>query len=100
MSPVRLEYDPLAIREARAAHRWNARRSVSTANRFIEELNRAVGQIVTTPQRWPSYLYGTRFFRMRRFPYSVVFEQTVGLIHIVAVAHAKRRPGYWLRRLP
>jgi hypothetical protein len=33
-----------------------------------------------------------------RFPYGVVFVELTKEVRIVAVAHAKRRPGYWLDR--
>jgi len=33
------------------------------------------------------------------FPYSVIFQDKDDNILVVAVAHAKRRPGYWLKRI-
>jgi plasmid stabilization system protein ParE len=37
---------------------------------------------------------------LRRFPFALVFLQRPdGPIRVVAVAHVKRRPGYWLRRV-
>jgi hypothetical protein len=33
------------------------------------------------------------------YPYFVVFRELPRKIEIIAVAHAKRRPGYWLKRL-
>ncbi len=35
---------------------------------------------------------------VRRFPYSVFFHEAEAEIRIVAFAHAKRRPGYWMGR--
>lgn len=34
-----------------------------------------------------------------RFPYAVVFIDHADAIHVIAVAHHKRRPGYWRDRL-
>jgi hypothetical protein len=34
-----------------------------------------------------------------RFPYAVVFIDLGTEVNVLAVAHAKRRPGYWLNRL-
>ena len=31
-------------------------------------------------------------------PYSVIFRIKIDTIEIIAIAHAKRRPGYWRRR--
>ena len=36
---------------------------------------------------------------MRRFPYLIVYRVTASAIQVVAVAHARRRPGYWKTRL-
>ncbi len=37
----------------------------------------------------------------RTFPFSIVYTvRADGVIFIIAIAHAKRRPGYWSRRLP
>ena len=34
-----------------------------------------------------------------RFPYALVFISTGVEIQVIAVAHTKRRPGYWLDRV-
>ena len=35
---------------------------------------------------------------MHRFPYVVAFEQHQDCVLVLAIAHAKRRPLYWLAR--
>jgi hypothetical protein len=40
----------------------------------------------------------TRRALVARFPYQVVYRIRPGEIVIVAVAHLKRRPGYWKNR--
>ena len=37
--------------------------------------------------------------RLKRFPFNVLFRQRDDLIQILAVAHQRRRPGYWLPRV-
>ena len=95
-----VEFHPRAIDDARAAMRWYARRSPGVALRFMNELDRAIEQIDVAPGRWPVYLHGTRVYRLRRFPYLIVYHELDAAIQVVAVAHDKRRPGYWRRRLP
>jgi hypothetical protein len=34
----------------------------------------------------------------RRFPFSVIYAHEEATIVIVAVAHQRRRPGYWRER--
>jgi plasmid stabilization system protein ParE len=100
MRPPSLDFHPRAIAEARAARRWYAQRSAALAGQFLSEFDDAVNQIATTPAQWPAYLHGTRFYRLRHFPYLVVYRETAAGVQIVAVAHTRRRPGYWRRRTP
>jgi plasmid stabilization system protein ParE len=99
MSPTNLEFHPRAIVEARAARRWYARRSPAVAGRFVTQLDHAMAQIAAAPQQWPAYLQGTRFYRLHRFPYLVVYRELPASVQIIAVAHTRRRPGYWRRRV-
>lgn len=48
-------------------------------------------------ERWPIYLHGTRRVLLVRFPYLVVYREEPARILVVAVAHARRRPGYGAR---
>jgi toxin ParE1/3/4 len=93
---VRLHPD--AIAEAKAAYEWYAERNPSAANAFISELDHAIGQIQSGPERWTMHLLGTRKFLLRRFPYGVVYRITESAIQVIAVAHGRRRPGYWKTR--
>lgn len=66
----------------------------------MNELDRAMARLAEGPTLCPAYLHGTRVARLRRFPFVVVFRQGEGWIDVLAVAHLKRRPGYWRRRDP
>jgi len=98
MPHLPVEFDPFAIAEARAAYRWYRQRSVPAAERFIEELDAAVESIGREPARWPSYIDDTRRYLFRRFPYFLVYRHDAERAQVIAVAHARRRPGYWLTR--
>ncbi|MBK7425134.1 MAG: type II toxin-antitoxin system RelE/ParE family toxin [Propionivibrio sp.] len=39
-----------------------------------------------------------RQYNFRRFPYSIIYQVTVEELRILAVAHHRRRPGYWSGR--
>ena len=87
-----------AITEARAAFDWYRERSEVAAGRFRNEFDRAVSAIAESPEVWPPYVHETRRYLFRRFPFFVVYRLTAEDIEIVAVAHARRRPGYWRDR--
>ncbi len=44
------------------------------------------------------YVGNTRRFLLRRFPFFVVYRVFSQRVEVVAVAHARRKPHYWLQR--
>lgn len=94
-----VEYLDEAIEEAEAAARWYAERSLSAAAGFADEMDLAVDAIEQNPDAWPQYDHGTRHYLLRRYPFGVVYRVEAARILIVAVAHGRRRPGYWKSRL-
>jgi len=93
-----VDLHPEAIAEAQAAYRWYRNRNETAAEAFLAELDRAVELISEGPMRWPTHLHGTRRFLLRRFPFGVVYRQLGETVQVVAVAHARRKPGYWKDR--
>ena len=98
MNDPTFEFHPEALLEAWEARRWYAKRDPRAAESFLAELDHAQQQVIAHPDRWPPYLHGTRRYRFRRFPYLLVYHATTEHIVVLAVAHAKRRPGYWKTR--
>ncbi len=66
---------------------------------FDVELHATISRIVRHPDSWPLYSYRTRRCLCSRFPYSIVYRHMQDRIAIYAVAHQKRKPGYWKDRL-
>ena len=64
------------------------------------EFDRAIESIATNPSICPSYSHGTQVRRLRRFPHLLVFRHLPNSIQVIAVAHGKRRPDYWKKRIP
>jgi plasmid stabilization system protein ParE len=89
----------LASREFRDAYQHYARQSLKAARRFQDAVEHAIDEIAADPYRWPIFHQNYRWVKTKRFPY-VLYFRILDPYHvlIVAVAHGKRRPGYWLRR--
>ena len=98
MSRLSLDIHPEALAEARAARQWYQSRSAEAAKAFLVELDIGIESIRTAPELYPPYLHGTRCYMLRRFPYLIVFRATSTNVHIYAIAHSRRRPGYWKGR--
>jgi plasmid stabilization system protein ParE len=93
------ELHPEAVEEAEAGLRWYAERSPLAADRFLAALDRAINRVCEAPERWPENTAGTRRYVMLTFPYAIVYKATEDRVVIYAIAHTKRRPGYWRDRL-
>jgi len=90
---------PEAWLEVEAADDWYLARSPDASIRFLTDVDGAFDSIARAPRRWPKYLYGTRRFVLHRFPFSIIYLDDPDVVNIVAVAHNKRKPGYWKERL-
>ena len=90
---------PQAIDEAREARNYYLTKSAAAEEAFRKELEHAVALIREHPETWPTYVHGTRRFVLHRFPYSLVYRTDGTSSLIIAVAHAKRKPGFWRSRL-
>lgn len=89
----------LAAREYRQARAWYRRRSPAAAERFRDEVDRAVQRIREAPLEGAIFRGTIRWRHTRRFPYLLFYEVVdPSLIRIYAVAHGRRRLGYWMRR--
>jgi plasmid stabilization system protein ParE len=87
------------LEEAEAATEWYLQRSPRAAQMFADELDRVIERIGRHPGQAPDYAFGARAMALRRFPYLVVFRETAAGLEIIAVAHGRRRPGYWRDRV-
>lgn len=92
-----------AEEEQLAAARWYEEQRDGLGLRFISEVERVSDLIAERPGIGAPWTYskvpeGVRRFPLRSFPYHVVYVEEPRLL-IVAVAHMKRRPGYWRARL-
>jgi plasmid stabilization system protein ParE len=87
-----------ARREVVEAADWYLSRSEDAEANFISRLEEVIKRISTNPRQFPKTLYNTRSALLDRFPYAVIFREIENQIQIIAIAHGKRKPGYWLKR--
>jgi plasmid stabilization system protein ParE len=94
-----VQIHPEALAEAEAAVAWYVARSERAAARFLAELREAIAVLAAQPSRFPAFAHQTRRVVLRRFPYIVVFRETSATLQIIAIAHGRRKPGYWQDRI-
>jgi len=87
-----------ALVDAEEARNWYAERSPLAARGFLLELQAAVVAVAEAPERWPIYRHGCRRYVFpHKYPYALVYRYGPP-VQIVALAHGKRRPGFWAKR--
>jgi toxin ParE2 len=68
-------------------------------DRFEQDLQDTVEFVKAHPLSGRALTKQVRRFRLRTFRYNVIYVVDGSEIVIVAVAHHRRRPGYWRARL-
>jgi plasmid stabilization system protein ParE len=89
---------PEAEQEYRDAYAWYWERSIPAAERFEDAVERALDQIQQWPERWPLFHSRFRKYTLHKFPYTIFYRCDTGRTFVLALAHGRRRPGYWKRR--
>lgn len=65
---------------------------------FLAEFERGVNAILANPKVGALFRGTRRRHLLRRFPYSIIYEVDAAELRVIAVAHQRRRPGYWAGR--
>lgn len=94
-----VEYLPAALLEFEESAAWYEEHQPGVGERFQEAVKATERQLQRDPMLGTSYYRQTRKWRMKGFPFNIVYREESERIIVVAVAHGKRRPGYWHRRL-
>lgn len=96
-------FHPEARAEFVADVDWYDSREVGVSERFEMAVRGAIDAAIDSPESWAAWHRWDRQPVVRSkgvgFPYRIVYFVTDELLTIVAVAHEKRRPGYWRERL-
>lgn len=96
---MEVKYHPKALAEIFQSADWYDKRQPGLGNELFQELDLSVLQITNDPERFVPDADGVRSVRLSRFPFRVRYVIDPDRIRILAVAHAKRRPGYWQKRM-
>ena len=98
MTPFGVEILPEAEAEIREAFLWYFARSPIAADAFRTETLEAIDQLGTDALMWSEDEDAIRRHILRHFPYTVFYEIRGNTVMVLAVAHQRRRPGYWRER--
>ena len=70
----------------------------SLCDDFIDQFERSLSRIIANPARYRIIRGNERVLKLRRFPYSIVYELHECELYILAVMQIRRKPFYWQYR--
>lgn len=94
-----VHFHPEAQAEYLEAYHWYYLRSKQAAHRFESEVEHVLQLIQANPVMFAEYDDVHRLGPLRRYPYVIVYQILPGSIEIIAMAHTRRAPQYWLSRV-
>lgn len=98
---MKIRYLPEALAEYEAAATWYDEQGPGSGDNFVAAIERAERVIATMPGTWPQWpgaRSGTRRYLVPNFMFSIAYRHRGDEVVILAVAHPRRRPGYWFER--
>jgi hypothetical protein len=100
---MRVVYTAEVVRELRAARQWYNRRAPGVGDRLADLVDEKVGEIAGAPESFPRDRQDpiVRRARVTKYPYTLIFMIIAddAVVVLLALAHGKRKPGYWKKRL-
>lgn len=88
----------LAQQEVDEAVVWFDEKVEGKSIEFLDELDRVVRRVKSYPLSAVEIEPEIRRCLFARFPYSLIYGLEQGCIVVIAVAHARRLPRYWVDR--
>lgn len=96
---IDVDVHPLAMIEIDEADDWYANVDQQVADDFLEAVYTALKNIDDHPRAFPVVKPPLRRCMLRGFPYVILFDNSHPRVRVIAVAHTRRRPGYWHDRI-
>lgn len=92
---------PEAEEELAEAAEWYESKRTGLGVDLVAIVDRAFDELLDAPLSYALWRADRPYRRqiLTRFPYIVFFRVEDDVVEIVAIAHTKRRPGFWLERV-
>jgi toxin ParE1/3/4 len=98
---MKVAFTAEVLLELRAARQWYNRRAPGTGERLVDLVDERIGDIARAPTSFPRDRQEpmVRRARIHKFPYTRLFMVHDDAVVLLALAHGRRKPGYWRKRL-
>jgi len=91
-------FHPLADAELTVAAAFYEAAAPGLGEDFLQEIERLLALLDVYPDLGRERAGGVRTLAARRFPYTLIYELLGEQPIVLAVAHQRRQPQYWLDR--
>ena len=95
----RLRFHPLVVSDLHNAVDWYDGISPGLGNRFRGVVDDRLDAIAERPEAFPTAFEDTRFARLVRFPYLILFRIYKDVVHVFGIFHGASDPEKWRQRL-
>jgi len=95
----KITFHEAASAEVNEAAKYYEERVSGLGLLFLAAVEEATEKVLANPEAFQLVGGEIRHKLIRRFPYSLLYVIEPDRIRVIAVAHQKRRPGYWSHRL-
>ena len=85
-----------ALEELAGAALYYEHQQTGLGFEFMEEVDALVQIITFAPEQPGMRRRGYRRVNLKRFPYYIAYSIEVGVIVVLAIGHAARKPEYWM----
>jgi mRNA-degrading endonuclease RelE of RelBE toxin-antitoxin system len=96
---MNVTYHPEARAELLEAVQFYEQRVAGLGAEFLAEFEGAIQTIQSAPERWMMIDEHRRRYRLKRFPYSVIYRVIGEEIRVLVVRHHKRSPSHGDQRM-
>ena len=92
-------FSPEAENETKEAYLWYQEKRPGLGNAFRESLRIKIESLKQNPKS-ASFVYkNVRSFRIKQFPFNIIYRISDSQIQIIAVFHHSRNPREWEKRI-
>ena len=99
---MKLQVLPEALAELNESIAFYEEQEAGLGARFFASIVATIELAAENPRlgsALPPPATSVRKFVVERFPFVVLVAEADGMLKVVGVTHARRRPGYWLDRI-
>lgn len=94
------EFHPIAEAEHLETVAYYESKRAGLGAIYLTEFEATMTTICGFPSRFPvERKPDIQRGKMEKFPFNILFREVSGQVQVLAIAHLRRRPSYWLGRL-